>query len=211
MGAESSAQRDGKSQEDASVSASAGELSAEVNVLQEGGDKVKRLFSSVPVHTSVRSGHGDRPRRVMLTFSGPSTVHLCVCRRASVSSCASVKCCIMCAYCCFSFRFCWVMGPSCLQSRNNKKTAAQLDNLHADTEPGRPSLWQVLGVAHEQWRTDPFDDILMTLEHAPCFCIRRRKSFILSLLETKLGTWCVFETKVCKSKWDIGPISVVCV
>ncbi|XP_062293381.1 A-kinase anchor protein 12b isoform X1 [Scomber scombrus] len=39
MGAESSAQRDGKSQEDASVSvsASAGELSAEVKVIQEGG------------------------------------------------------------------------------------------------------------------------------------------------------------------------------
>lgn len=36
MGAESSVQRDGKSQEDASASASAGELSAEVNALQEG-------------------------------------------------------------------------------------------------------------------------------------------------------------------------------
>ncbi|XP_020488491.2 A-kinase anchor protein 12b isoform X1 [Labrus bergylta] len=35
MGAESSVQRDGKSQEDASASASAGELSAEVNVIQE--------------------------------------------------------------------------------------------------------------------------------------------------------------------------------
>ncbi|KAM9338806.1 A-kinase anchor protein 12b [Symphorus nematophorus] len=35
--AESSVQRDGKSHEDASASASAGELSAEVNVLQEGG------------------------------------------------------------------------------------------------------------------------------------------------------------------------------
>ncbi|XP_042246609.1 A-kinase anchor protein 12b isoform X1 [Thunnus maccoyii] len=37
MGAESSVQRDVKSQEDASASASAGELSAEVKVLQEGG------------------------------------------------------------------------------------------------------------------------------------------------------------------------------
>lgn len=52
MGAESSAQRDGKSQEDApasaSASASAGELSAEVNALQEGSSvldsKVKPIF-----------------------------------------------------------------------------------------------------------------------------------------------------------------------
>lgn len=41
MGAESSVQRDGKGQEDGSASASAGELSAEVTVLQEGGSALE--------------------------------------------------------------------------------------------------------------------------------------------------------------------------
>eukprot|EP00064_Thunnus_orientalis_P014281 superscaffoldBa00002463_g14323 len=57
MGAESSVQRDVKSQEDASASASAGELSAEVKVLQEGGSVLdsKRNFSNASLSTTTTS------------------------------------------------------------------------------------------------------------------------------------------------------------
>lgn len=60
MGAENSVQRDGKSPEDGSVSASGGELSAEVTALQEGGSALEskvqpRFLVPVTVHISVRS------------------------------------------------------------------------------------------------------------------------------------------------------------
>lgn len=73
MGAESSVQRDGKSQEDASASASAsaGELSAEVNVLQEGSSaldsKVKPTVRlSDPCQTSMPTGHGGMLSRFFM-------------------------------------------------------------------------------------------------------------------------------------------------
>lgn len=84
MGAESSVQRDGKSQEDASASASAsaGELSAEVNVLQEGSSaldsKVQptlRFFD--PSQTSMRTGHGDILSH-FFTYSGVYSASWCL-------------------------------------------------------------------------------------------------------------------------------------
>ncbi|XP_044024379.1 A-kinase anchor protein 12b isoform X3 [Siniperca chuatsi] len=62
MGAESSVQRDGKSQEDASASASASaeELSAEVNVLQEGGSDAKPLQKNGQISSMTSlNGHSE--------------------------------------------------------------------------------------------------------------------------------------------------------
>ena len=61
MGAESSVQRDGKSQEDApaSASASAGELSAEVNALQEGSSVLDSKVSSMFLMFTSRTERDD--------------------------------------------------------------------------------------------------------------------------------------------------------
>ena len=107
MGAQGSVQQDGKSQEDASASASAsaGELSAEVNVIQEGGSV---LESKVESDVSVMCVHAVPFIKLDVTIP----LQLCVCKHTcrplllllllllllplhtvTVSLCASVPCC----------------------------------------------------------------------------------------------------------------------
>lgn len=93
MGAESSVQRDGKSQEDGSASASAGELSAEVTVLQEGGSalesKVQPSFLDPFLLTPLSAaGTNTNPRErcyfniylsiYICTFSGKCNASWCL-------------------------------------------------------------------------------------------------------------------------------------
>ena len=145
MGAQSSAQRDGKSQEDASASASAstGEMSAEVKVIQEGGGVPDSKVQLVLPLSSEPDLPGSLILVHTLALCGYFYVYLCVCKHTSSASpqthptppvktmavCASVRCCSAQAL------FLLSNGSRCLQSRSNKTPATQPG---PDLRPDRP-------------------------------------------------------------------------
>lgn len=130
MGAQGSSQRDGKIQEDASASASGGELSAEVKVLQEGSSvldgKVTLILTPAASKTALCTRQRDKRSRFHVckhTYC-PNNLPQC-------SAALHVR------------LFLLSNGSTCLQSRSNKTPACSQDcfkfTARQITEPQIPS------------------------------------------------------------------------